>query len=198
MSLDLIYRLALSMLFVLTVALYSILAYAEGDSNVDFSVQKISEAEASARAEVLRLSNEIQSLKKDVIAINQTVRVMEEKILFPTTTKYAVFLSVKGGEFFSLESVKLKLDGKLVASHLYSEKQRNSLKRGGVQQLYITNINQGKHSATAFFTGFGSDGRPYKRAQSLDFVKSGSGQYLELSIVDDFSKQEPSFEITQW
>jgi hypothetical protein len=123
---------------------------------------------------------------------------MEEELLFPTSTQATVFVSLDIGKFFTLESVKLKLDDRQVATHLYSEKQRQSLARGGVQRLHMTNLNQGKHTLSAFFTGLGPNGRPYKRASELTFTKGKGSQYIELIIIDDLDKQEPNFVIKQW
>ncbi|ROS01201.1 hypothetical protein EDC56_1629 [Sinobacterium caligoides] len=169
----------------------------DGDA-LQFGKEKVQSVELDARVAIKKLSEDIQGLKDEVIDLNKDVRLMEERILFPTTTKYSVFLSISGGEYFKIESVKLKIDGKLVTTHLYSEKQRMALSRGGIQKLYVTNLNQGKHSATAFFTGVGPDGRAYKRAKSLEFEKSPAGQYLEISIADDANIQEPIFALRQW
>ncbi|MEM9102315.1 MAG: AraC family transcriptional regulator [Pseudomonadota bacterium] len=159
-----------------------------------YSTEKDKEAIATLK----RISGELQALKSDVVTLNKDLRVMEEKLLFPSSTKYSVFVSMSSGQFFTLESVKLKLNGKLVTTHLYSESQREALSRGGVQRLYVTNINEGKHTATAFFTGIGPNGRTYKRAQSLDFVKGPGSEYLELIVSDNGSTQEPQFRMKQW
>ncbi len=147
---------------------------------------------------VKKISRNIQNLKTEVIDLNKDLRLMEEQLLFPSNTKYSIFLSLNSGQFFTLESVKLKLDGKLVATHIYSAGQRQALARGGIQKLYITNLNEGKHTAMAFFTGIGPNGRPYKRAANLNFKKGPGSGYLELAINDDGSTQEPIFEMKQW
>ena len=165
------------------------------------SAQRMSnsqQTQAEAQATLKSISKGVQDLKQDVVSLNKDLRLLEETILFPSSTKYSVFVSMSAGQFFSLESVKLKLDGKLVATHIYSEKQRQALARGGVQKLYITNLNEGDHNATAFFTGLGPNGRAYKLAKSLDFKKGSAGEYLELAIRDDGEAQEPIIFVKQW
>lgn len=152
----------------------------------------------SASEEVRKISKYVQALKSDIIDLNHDLRLMEEQLLFPSSTKYTIFVSLSSGQFFTLESVKLKLDGKLVATYLYSDKQRQAMLRGGVHRMYVTNLNKGAHSATAFFTGIGPGGRDYKRAVSIDFEKEAVGKYLELAVGDDAEKQEPVFAIKQW
>ncbi len=168
------------------------------DQNIQFDSGQGDQSSAEAFAAVKRISKNIQALKTDVVDLNKDLRIMEEKLLFPSNTKYTVFVSSSAGQFFTLESIKLKIDGKLVVSHIYSEKQRNALVRGGIQQLYTTNLNEGSHSITVFFTGIGPLGRPYKRAQTLNFEKGLGGEYLQLAVSDDGSTQEPVFQLKQW
>jgi len=168
------------------------------DANIDFGQQKSEEKANKAMSEVQRLSGNIQALKNRVITLNKDLRVMEEALLFPTNTQFSVFVAVEGGQFFTLESVKLKIDDKMVSTHLYSAKQREALNRGGVQKLFMTNLSEGKHEVTAFFTGIGPNGRAYKRAAELTLEKGKASQYLELAITDDRARQEPVFSINQW
>jgi hypothetical protein len=170
----------------------------EPAGNVQFAGDEVAKTGEQALEEVQKISNDIQKLKLRVIDLNKDLRVMEEKLLFPTSTKYSVFVSLTTGQFFQLEGIKFKLDGKFVASHVYSIKQRESLSRGGVHRLYVTNLSDGKHSATVFFTGIGSNGRPYKRAVSLDFNKGAGSEYLEIAVSDDGATQEPVFDLKQW
>lgn len=162
--------------------------------NTEADTQSVKPAEGDLK----QVSKSIQELKQNVITLNKDLRLMEEKLLFPSSTKYTIFISVSSGSFFKLESVKLRLDGKLVSSQIYSEKQRQALLRGGVHKFYVTNLNEGDHSATLFFTGVGSGGRDYKRASTIDFKKGPAGEYLEVAVSDDSVTQEPVFSIKQW
>ncbi len=171
---------------------------ASSDETEGQAMSDSQQTQAEAQATLKSISKGVQNLKQDVVSLNKDLRFLEESILFPSSTKYSVFVSMSAGKFFKLESVKLKLDGKFVATHIYTDKQRQSLERGGVQKLYITNLTEGKHTATAFFTGLGPNGRAYKLAKSLDFVKKEAGEYLELAIRDDGEAQEPIIFIKQW
>lgn len=168
------------------------------DKSIQFGADIEKKTADKALTAVKQISKNIQSLKQDVIALNKDLRLMEEQLLFPSSTKFSVFVSLDTGQFFTLESIKLKIDGKLVATHLYSDKQRDALSRGGIQKLYITNLNEGKHAFTAFFTGLGPNRRPYKRAKTMDFEKGPGSGFVEIAIEDNGSLQEPVFEIKQW
>jgi len=168
------------------------------DQSIEFAKEARLQSAQNALNTVKNLSKEIQTLKASVVDLNKDLRLMEEELLFPSSTQASVFVSLDIGTFFTLESIKLKVDGKQVATHLYSEKQRKALARGGVQRLHLTNLNQGLHTVSAFFTGLGPNGRPYKRAAELEFSKGLGSQYIELAIVDDMAKQEPIFTIKNW
>ena len=77
----------------------------------------------------------VEELKKQVIRLNRDLFILEEDLLFPASTQFAVFLSLDTGEFLKLDAVKLKLDDDTVASHLYTERQLKALQRGGMQEV---------------------------------------------------------------
>lgn len=168
------------------------------ESQIDFSGGKSKAASSNAKTEVRKISENIQDIKKQVVKLNKDLRVMEETLLFPSKTRYTVFVSYASDLFFTLESIKLKIDGKLVATHLYSEKQREAMMRGGVHKLFTTNISEGLHEVTALFMGKDVNDVVYKRATALEFEKGDGGEYLQMSIGDDAARQEPVFKLKQW
>ncbi|MEN8206053.1 MAG: hypothetical protein ABFS24_08570 [Pseudomonadota bacterium] len=151
-----------------------------------------------AQESVNVLSKDIQELKLSVIALNKNLRVLEEDMLFPANTQVNVFLSLDVGKFFTLESVKLKLDGKVVASHIYSDKELIALSRSGIHKVHMANLSVGEHTLSAFFTGIGPSGREYKRGTTLNINKESGPKYVELNITDSSMKQQPEFSVKQW
>ena len=163
----------------------------EGDSGP-------ADGRSKAQESVNALSLEIQELKESVITLNKNLRVLEEDLLFPANTQVTVFLALDVGKYFTLGSVKLKLDGKVVASHNYTERERVALARGGVHRLNVANLSVGDHSVSAFFTGMGPNGREYKRGTSLKISKESGPKYVELKISDSTMKLQPEFTVAQW
>ncbi len=153
---------------------------------------------AEAPADTRGLDQEIQGLKKDVVDLNKDLFVLEEELLFPANTQVAVFLSMDVGEFFSLDSVQLKIDQKEVINYLYTPREVDALLKGGVQRLYVGNLKVGPHELVAFFNGKGPSDRAYKRGASLRFEKGVGAKYLELKIDDRQRKLQPEFEIKDW
>ena len=153
---------------------------------------------AAQRTEFRTLDEETQDLKKQVLDLNRDLFLLEEELLFPSNTQTAVFVSMDVGEFFGLDSVELKIDNKDVANYLYTERESDALLKGGVQRLFIGNLKAGEHELVAVFTGQGPHTRDYRRAASLVFEKGIGPKYIELTVSDRETKQQPEFLVREW
>lgn len=144
------------------------------------------------------LDNKVQDLKREVLKLNRDLFLLEEELLFPSSTQLTVFVSLDVGEFFKLDSVSLKLDDQPVAHYLYTEREVQALVRGGVHRLWIGNVKNGEHEVTALFTGVGPQGRDYRRGATLKVNKGLGPKYLELRIADSSQSQQPEFAVKEW
>jgi hypothetical protein len=144
------------------------------------------------------LDDRIQDAKADVIRLNRDLLVLEEELLFPANTQVAIFVSMDVGKMFSLDSVRVKLDGKDVAGYLYTPAEVQALHRGGVQRLYLGNLKAGTHELVAFFTGKGPHDRDYKRGATIKIDKGTDPKVIELQIKDSTGKLQPEFEVKVW
>ena len=140
------------------------------------------------------LSEQIETLKQAMINLNRDLFILEEDLLFPSSTQVAVYLSMDVGEYFALDAVEIRIDGEVQTHYLYTDRQVNALYRGGVQRLFVGNVSQGKHQLSAFFIGIGPQNREYKRAVSIEFEKDEDPVAIELSVIDSTTKQQPLFE----
>jgi hypothetical protein len=157
-----------------------------------------SDAANAAEAANGALDADIEALKKEVLSLNRDLFILEEDLLFPSNTQFSVFLSLNSGVFFTLDSVQLRIDDKNIANHLYTERELEALKRGGVQRLYIGNLNSGEHEIVAIFTGIGPKGRDYRRGESIVIEKTTEPQFVEFVISDDTAKEQPRFDARVW
>ena len=144
------------------------------------------------------LLNEIADLKENVLKLNRDLFILEEDLLFPANTQVSIFVSINKGQFFTLESIKLKLNDKNLSGHLYTKAQVSALTRGGLQRLYIGNLKNGKHHISAFITGKGPNNRYYRRATELTFEKTSNPAVLEIKIEASQEKQQAVFSIQEW
>ena len=154
--------------------------------------------EAAASESSGSVALDVEALKKQVIRLNRDLFILEEDLLFPASTQFAVFLSLDTGKFLRLDAVKLKVNDDTVASHLYTERQLKALQRGGMQRLYMGNLKTGSHEITVFVEGMGPDNRAYKQAATLDFEKGTGTAALEVRIRDRSSDYQPEVAIIEW
>ena len=155
-------------------------------------------AETQQREEFRALDKDVQSLKKEVLDLNRDLFLLEEELLFPANSQVAFFISMDVGEYFELDSVQLRIDGKEVANYLYTAREADALVRGGVHRVHMANLKTGEHELVAVFTGKGPHVRDYRRGATLMFNKGIGAKYLELEITDRVRKQQPEFVIKEW
>ena len=189
----------------LTVAWFAgfIAANAQGATPLDADAaladsQALEMDDAKSRADFRSLDEDVQSLKKDVLDLNRDLFLLEEELLFPANSQVAFFISMDVGEYFELDSVSLKIDGKDVSNYLYTDREIKALLRGGVHRVHMGNLKVGDHELVAVFTGEGPHIRDYRRGATLNFNKGIGAKYLELKISDRSTKQQPEFIIKEW
>jgi hypothetical protein len=173
------------------------LAALDSDS-MQSEAQAVEVGTAQAHAEFRSLDQDVQSLKKEVLDLNRDLFLLEEELLFPANSQVAFFISMDVGEYFGLDAVNLKIDGKEVSNYLYTEREVSALHRGGVHRLHMENLKTGNHELVAVFTGKGPSTRNYRRGATLNFEKGIGAKYVELRISDRVTKLQPEFVIKEW
>lgn len=192
-------QLRLLALLMLTLSATLSTAQVTLDGNPQDTAQNTPPSTANAAPPAVgSLSDQAETLKEAVLNLNRDLLILEEELLFPANTQISIFLSMDVGEFFQLDSVKVTIGNKLVASHLYTLQQADALFRGGVQRLYVGNLKSGDHEVTAVFTGKGPSDREYKRGATITVSKNLEPTMLELRIVDSTTKLQPVFDIKEW
>ena len=89
-----IFRLTNSCIFILISLLVTTLNSQANDQNIDFTEQKDQQNAQRALDTVKVLSKEIQGLKKSVVDLNKDLLLMEEELLFPSSTRLSLFVSL--------------------------------------------------------------------------------------------------------
>ncbi len=143
------------------------------------------------------ISNEIQDLKQQMIALNRDLFLLEEDLLYPASTQVVVYVSMDVGKYFELDAIELKIDGDTMTHYLYTKKQIAALLKGGVQRLHMGNINQGEHEITVFVLGKGPEGREVKRGTTKKITKTQDAKAIELKIRDSSAKEQAMFELVE-
>src|SRR6185312_1452261 len=98
------------------------------------------------------LDEQVQQTKSDVLSIAAELNQLEEKLLYPSGTQVAIFVALAKGDEMRLDAVRLQIDGQLVAHYIYSAKELEALRKGGVQRIYVGNVTTGDHQLTCLST----------------------------------------------
>jgi hypothetical protein len=139
-------------------------------------------AQDISRDQIKGLDEQVQEIKSDVLGIAAELNQLEEKLLYPSNTEVAVFVSLASGETFRLDSVEIEVDGKAVAHHLYTFKELEALRKGGVQRIYTGNIRTGEHNLKISVLGKSAGGSDFQETESFKVNKDVGPKIVEISL----------------
>lgn len=137
---------------------------------------------ASEREELQGIDDQVQTLKKEVIDINKELSLLEEKLLFPSTTQISVFLSLDADPDFRLDSVELTVDGQIVANYVYTFRELEALHKGGVQRLHTGNVPGGGHKLAVVARGRTAGGEAFEESASAVIEKKVEPKFVEMQV----------------
>ncbi len=135
-----------------------------------------------SREQIKGLDEQVQEIKGDVLSIAAELNQLEEKLLYPSNTQVAVFISLAGKEKFRLDSVEIQIDGRPVAHHLYTFRELEALQKGGVQRIYTGNIRSGEHDLRVFVLGKTGGGADFERSEQFTVNKEVGPRIVEISL----------------
>lgn len=139
-------------------------------------------AQPMSKEQLKGLDEQVQDIKKDALAISSELAQLEEKLLYPSNTQLALFLSMAGTGKLRLDSVQIKLDGKDAARHVYTFKELEALQGGGVQRIHTGNVRTGAHSLEVSVIGKSADGGDFRQVAAYEFKKSVEPKLLEIVV----------------
>ncbi|MBJ6801588.1 hypothetical protein [Geomonas propionica] len=125
----------------------------------------------AAKEQTKGLDEQVQEIKADVLSIATQLNRLEEKLLYPSDTQVAIFVSLEGSEKFRLDAVAIELDGKKVAHHLYTFSEIEALKKGGVQRIHVGNVMTGEHPLRVTVLGKTESGADFQREENFKVAK---------------------------
>lgn len=137
------------------------------------------------------LDEQIQEIKSDVLNISEELSRLEEKLLFPSGTQVAIFIALAKSDQMRLDAVRLQINGQLVAHHIYSAKELEALRKGGVQRIYVGNVATGDHQLEVLVDGKLEDGTDFSRTEHFTFRKEVKPKLLGLTLAGPRSGSTP-------
>lgn len=147
-------------------------------------------AQQNDQQQLRGLDEQVQQVKSDVLSIAQELNQLEEKLLYPSGTQVSVFVTLAKGDQVRLDAVRIQIDGQLVAHHIYSAKELEALRKGGVQRIYIGNVTTGDHQLEVLVDGK-DDGADYNRTERFTFRKEVKPKLVGLTLAGPHSGNTP-------
>jgi hypothetical protein len=90
-----------------------------------------------------------------------------------------------------LDAVRLQIDGQLVAHHIYSAKELEALRKGGVQRIYVGNVTTGDHQLEVLVDGRLEDGADFTRTERFLVRKDVKPKLVGLTLSGPRSGSTP-------
>jgi hypothetical protein len=137
------------------------------------------------------LDEQVQAIKSDVLSIAAELSQLEEKLLYPSGTQVALFIALTKGDQMRLDAVRLQIDGQLVAHHIYSAKELEALRKGGVQRIYVGNVPTGDHQLEVLVDGKLEGGADFSRTERFTFRKEVKPKLVGLTLAGPASGNTP-------
>jgi hypothetical protein len=128
------------------------------------------------------LDEQVQDIKSDVLSIAAELNRLEEKLLYPSGTQVAIFVELAKGDQMRLDAVRLQIDGQLVAHYIYSFKELEALRKGGVQRIYVGNVTAGEHKLEVLVDGKLEGGADVTRTGTFTIRKEEKPKLVGLTL----------------
>ena len=154
-------------------------------------------AEQNDKQQMRGLDEQIQEIKSDVLRMAAELNQLEEKLLYPSGTQVAVFVAVAKGETLRLDAVRLQIDGQLAAHYIYSAKELEALRKGGVQRLYVGNVAAGDHQLEVVVEGKRDGGADFSRTERFAFRKDVKPRLVGLTL-GGAGSGNPPITLAEW
>ena len=142
----------------------------------------VSAAQELSGDEMQSLDGQVQEIKSDVLNIASELNTLEERLLYPSNTQVAVFVSMGENEEFRLDSVEIEINGNLATHHIYSFNELDALRKGGVQRIYTGNVATGSHQVDVTMMGKLKNGNDFTETSSFQFVKDVKPKALGIEL----------------
>jgi len=136
----------------------------------------------ATRSEMRSLDEQVQEIKSDVLGIAKELNLLEERLLYPSNTQVAVFVSLDPDLKFRFDAVQIHIDGELVAHYIYSFKELEALESGGVQRVYTGNVRTGAHEMVVSVNGKLQSGKEFSSSETFSFNKDVEPALLGLAL----------------
>lgn len=139
-------------------------------------------APSASQQEMRSLDEQVQQTKTDVLSIAADLTRLEEKLLYPSNTQVAIFVSIAPGETFRLDAMRINVDGKLATHFIYGFKELDALQHGGVQRVFTGNFPTGAHEIAISVNGKTQLDKVFNHTETFAFSKGVEPKLIGITL----------------
>lgn len=163
------------------------------------SLAGVFSSQASAlTSDLSLLEQRVVDAKRDMIELGKDMHIFERMVQHPDEERVSLFLSVDVGEFFTLQSLKVKMDGESVVEKEFHHHEAGGLESGAAVRLFVGSYDKGPHKLVAFVKGRGPRGIVVKKGVVHAFKKRDEAVFLELRVRDLERRLQPELIVKEW
>ena len=155
-------------------------------------------AEDASREQMKGLDEQVQEVKSDVLSIAAELNQLEEKLLYPSDTHVAVFVSLAQGETFRLDAVQVQIDGQLAAHYIYTFKELEALQKGRrAADLHREHRHRAARDRRSRSTASSRAARTTRSSERFPFSKGIGPKLIGVTLAGPDSGK-PAIDVGDW
>jgi hypothetical protein len=139
-------------------------------------------AQEISSEQIKAIDERVQDFKKDALSLSAEITQLENKLIYPSSTKVALYVKLAPGDKLRLDAVTIKIDGKNATRHIYTAKELEALQRGGAQRIATENLRTGNHTVDVEIIGKSGANSDYQQSNSHKFVKAEGSKLVEITL----------------
>lgn len=146
--------------------------------------------DAASEKKTNDLNVQIEAIKNEAIELIIKLQRMEERLLYPAHTQVSIFLSMAKGNVATPQAISIKIDNQNITHHIYSKKEIQALRSGGIQRLYTGNTKMGERKLSVILNEIFPDDNEHKSEVKYSFNKSEKVKFIEIIIGNSRAKDK--------
>lgn len=153
-------------------------------------------------AEALRLDQVLQTLKDELLLIEQNAQTVEDELVYPPHSRVAVYLGMRISGLL-LKTVSIKIDEGPAQDIRFTDNEAKALITSrGLKRLLLANVAPGRHRIRVDFSGQFADAEPgaapVTGSYQAIFDKKLIPAELELTLERRSRYSKPEMTLREW
>lgn len=139
-------------------------------------------AQETSDDDIGKLDDQVQELKTEVLEIAAELDSLERRLLYPSGTRLLVSLAMDPKAGVRPDAVEIRIDGDLVAHHIYTARELDALRKGGIHTVYTGNTTAGTHEMVVNVIGKLAPDADVARTIRYVFTKGIDAKELDIIL----------------